>query len=242
MRAPCLAPCLLLLACATRAASQTPNATPTTISSATATATSSATWQGGYPPAPPGSTRSPDDARLKRGTCSRAFRRFGDYANWSLGPPRENEGAIATVLTLFRARCPEIPLVSRAEARARKVDYRDMYDRLSEYAYWISDARFEAKHPCAMGNGPAARSAARSRGCALPDAWRARGVEERDLCIQSQPYALLLEMWEYAGGDPNADDLFVSAVREANELVWRGLSDAERRLSSCRAPPTFSAR
>jgi hypothetical protein len=75
--------------------------------------------------------------------------------------------------------------------------------------------------------------------CAIPEAWKARGLTKRELCLDARVFSLVLEMWTRSGGDPAVEDAFVRFVRHLSAqapLRWQALGLWELPSAPCPAP------
>jgi hypothetical protein len=129
------------------------------------------------------------------------------------------DDAAQVLVELFHARCSDVKFFNNVTGRVL-YHYPRWNLVLAAIGYNNSDnLRMTEMRHGAAGSLPGAQTAGR-KGAHLPHAWRVRGLTEAELCLSSYAYAVLLEMWEYAGGDPKVDDLFVAAVREASYEAW----------------------
>ncbi len=74
--------------------------------------------------------------------------------------------------------------------------------------------------------------------CALPHAWRARGLSRKELCLDTEMYSFLLALWTFVGGNSKADHVFAEIVRQGSRETFTKSLGTESTLEGQCEPPT----
>jgi hypothetical protein len=166
--------------------------------------------------------RAKDRPRLRPSPCHDAYPKHALRAS--------PESAMEVLWESLHLACPDLPafkaLVRASGKEGPSTAGLYWLARSPGFPRMLADARLAG---CEPFRGTAAQYPF-ERGCEMPNAWRARGLTEANLCLYDDDYQALLLLWTYMGGSPQAEDALVDVARLASRNRWKTMREEDRRF------------